>query len=547
MTVTLRRSSPWSALLTALLLSACTCGDGGGGDGGTGADGGGEDGRGDCVVLGGSCAAGEACCGNAACLEGTCQETCRAAGEACSTGTECCFNVCLQNGTCASQCAAIGGACSAPTDCCTGNCGSNGQCADIPDRPLGEDGGVLCQVRGEACTNDATCCSTNCTDGICQPAYTCGAHFDVCGFDSQCCSTKCSVNDGGVGFCEEFSGEGSPGCTPPGNPCRDFTECCTAVCADLGTGATVCQPVSGCQVAGNPCTSDEVCCGSGSTVTNVQCRNADPDAGITSTCDNGTTCRAPGTICGKPVYPDGGYVQLPDGGGDYEVNHETNCCDGYRITGVEQTCRLDRTNVPRCFGGGSAQCPGGYTGEAGCCIADGEYCEFRDQCCNGALCLAGEDGTRRCTLSSCLQVGAECDPTSSGCCNGTQCLATSEITYACQAPSDGGSCLANGASCSSGGSCCSGICDGTCQAPTVCQPEGSSCSVSGDCCSGLSCQTPTGGGAGTCVSGSTCSSAGQSCSPTSLCCNEGTELACLSTSGTACDGTTACACEFILN
>lgn len=47
-----------------------------------------------------------------------------------------------------------------------------------------------------------------------------------------------------------------------------------------------------------------------------------------------------------------------------------NCCGG------QDACKLDRSGIPRCFGVQTNNCPNGFTGEAGCCIASGDVCQL---------------------------------------------------------------------------------------------------------------------------------------------------------------------------
>ena len=188
-------------------------------------------------------------------------------------------------------------------------------------------------------------------------------------------------------------------------------------------------------------------------------------------CDNGQSCNGVGNICGAGTLPDGGAV---------DINASQNCCDGRK-----DVCKVDSSGVPRCFGGGtgpSGACPSGYTGEAPCCIASNDTCQFSEQCCDGALCLPAGDGTGRlsCQRPTCDPVGTNCT-TDATCCAGTKCLPTSELTKACQVPytpppptdggtppTDGGTttpdaggvCQANGTTCSAGTQCCSSICSG---------------------------------------------------------------------------------------
>jgi hypothetical protein len=311
-----------------------------------------------------------------------------------------------------------------------------------------------------------------------------------------------------------------------------------------------CQRVSSCQVSGDFCTADSACCG-GIPNGSVDCGNTN------SRCDYGQSCRAPGTICGKPVDAAGNPILLPDGS-VFTVNAETNCCSGVKVNGVEQTCRLDEVGVPRCFGGGSAQCPRGYTGEAGCCIPAGNVCDFADQCCDGSACVPGADGVRRCAAAqTCKELGTTCDPnagSASGCCAGTACLPASELTHACQvSQSDGGAtCRPNGtgstSACIQNSECCSNVCtNGHCAEPAACQPANATCTASGDCCTGLRCNIPSGSASGTCKVGATCSQAGQTCTPDGAQCCTGQGLRCVDGSGQACTGTNGeCSCGFTL-
>lgn len=495
-----------------------------------------------CIPSNAFCSDEFPCC-SANCNDGVCGEAilCKSPDAACSSNTDCCSGSCV-SGTCSeTRCKDLTETCAIGADCCSGLCTASA-CAS-------QSAGT-CLATGSSCdeAND-TCCSQNCQDGVCQKAYSCQANSDVCWSDGECCSLSCTATGGNAGFCVNESGRPA-GCGYGGTPCSTGSDCCSFVCVDPGTGQKVCQEVSGCQVAGDSCASDANCCG-GQPNGSVDCHND------RFYCDNGQACRAPGTICGKPqqILPDGGIdcERKPDGT-CFTVSQETNCCDASGNFKEDATCRVDESGVPRCFGGGDiAGCIYGYTGEEPCCIADGQVCQFSDQCCGGAPCVAGDDGVPRCTVPQCLNLGTTCTPGATGadaCCSGSECLAVDEINYACQlaGSADGGTtCNANGDTCATSSDCCSEICEGgVCQAPELCQPQDASCSVSGDCCSGLTCIIPTGASSGTCELGSTCPEAGQTCSPTNLCCNEGVSLSCLNSSGFACDGTTSCACEFIL-
>ncbi|MFZ5470560.1 MAG: hypothetical protein ACOZIN_14080 [Myxococcota bacterium] len=556
-------------------LAGCNCGsppsveeDGGpGGGGGGDSDAGDQDAGSDagpttrdggvfdggCFVLGELCSTGAECCSSFCGVNGRCgqQGFCTSSGLACSSPTECCSNLCV-NGICSStQCKDIGAACSSGAECCTRSCGGDGGCQPIPGN------NAQCLALGQGCDAGSSCCSSLCKAGYCSPAYVCQANNDVCSFNSECCGNSCSVNDGGSGFCQFVTGGGGGGCKQDGNPCPvagSDPNCCSRGCVDLGSGQPVCSPTTGCRITGNFCESTAQCCGGAPNPNGtVVCRQT------TSRCDEGQSCISPGTVCGQPHLADGGLAPVPTGG--WSAN--SNCCTGLTTGGPDsQLCKYDSSGIPRCFGGKSTSCPTGYTGQPGCCIAAGEACQFKDQCCNGAPCLPNPDGGVGffCIVgSTCLTLGTTCDPNAdggAGCCPGSTCNATNELTFACQLPTSGdggtstdGGCKGNGTACAASAECCSLICgsvDGgpnTCQPPRLCSPENATCTASADCCTGLSCAIPSGSTTGTCTR-STCSNAGQTCSATQACC---VGLTCLGANGLACSGTGACSCQIIIN
>ena len=489
----------WSALTVVLGLVGCECGGTsthpGDGDAGLvpGQDGGGLDGGGGhpvepdgglsgnlpdggtsgialnggpgsfCVVAGAECerARGAACCTGVCGVDGRCPEPnilCRAAGETCQSGQECCDNSCL-GGRCASTlCQDVGGACSHPEQCCTKTC-SNGTCAALAETL------PACEVLGQGCSSQDECCSRNCQNGVCVRGWTCKASGDLCTRNTECCSHFCSASDGGLGRCLSLSG-GEP-CNPDGTPCSGGgSGCCSRTCVDPGYGATVCQSVSGCKQTGNFCTRDAVCCGS-IAPSNITCSE--------SRCDNGQNCNGTGNVCGAGRLPDGGVLL---------VNASQNCCEGQK-----DVCKVDSSGVPRCFGGGSAQCPNGYDSRnAQCCIPTGTRCQFSDQCCSGSLCLPDPSGNLSCQLPA-------PDP-----------------------GRDGGTAAA-------------------------CQPRQGLCTTSADCCMGLRCEVPQESTVGSCQPGSACSSSGQACSPVGPCC---AGLSCRDALGGTCDGTSACTCRVVI-
>ncbi|MBI3184293.1 MAG: hypothetical protein HYZ28_19340 [Myxococcales bacterium] len=477
---------------------------------------------------------------------------CKLPGELCASSSDCCTGLCASGSCSAQRCQDVGAICSSDGECCTLTC--TGTCTSIP----GQGG---CKVLGQACLAGSECCSTNCKGGYCTPAYACRANGDLCTKSSDCCGNACSVNDGGAGYCLVVTGGGGGGCLQDGNPCGSGgTNCCSRTCTDLGAGAPVCLPASGCRLTGNFCLATSQCCG-GAPNPN-QSVTCDP---VTSRCDNGTSCNGVGNICGATL-------SLPDGG-SVNINASQNCCDGKKAV-----CKLDSSGIPRCFGGCpndtcDPQCPTGYTGIEPCCIAVGGSCQFRDQCCGRSPCLPDPDGGAGFICippPKCLPLGGSCVMGADGgqaCCPGTSCLPALGGADACQlgGPPDAGStdaggtadaggpvdagCKVNGEPCSSAPECCSLICgstDGgpaTCQTPVVCQPQGGVCTATSDCCTGQYCNIPSGSTTGTCQPG-TCPGTGQSCSPFTPCCSG---LQCLDGAGFACSGATACTCAVIVN
>lgn len=559
---------------TVSVLAACQCGGpiagddaglGGGSAGGGPATGGGPttDGGstddagagggsvstndGGCGIAGALCQSNGACCSNQ-CRNGLCVDTtfCRAAGETCASPKDCCTSRCESGRCAAAQCVDVGQPCTDGAECCTRNCAAS-TCASPPGSTF------QCKVQGQGCTANTECCSTLCQGGSCAPAYFCQANGDSCGRNSDCCGNACSVNDGGAGFCQFITGGGSGGWLQDGNPCPMGGEnCASRTCVDVGTGAAVCVPATGCRTTSNFCSSTSACCGGAPNVPGTVTCDA-----TTSRCALPTGCLPPGTVCGNARLPDGGI---------YDVNANVDCCTGTTppVDASGALCRIDTTGVPRCFGGKSSQCPTGYTGTAPCCIGPGEACQFKDQCCNGAPCLPRSDGGAGfvcATGNACVPLGGFCgaDGGASPCCPGTQCLGT-ELGSICLLPSttttDGGtndagapSCKPNDQSCRASAECCSGTCavgaDGglVCRASSTCSVSGGPCTASADCCTGLSCVIPGGSSSGSCQA-SSCQSAGQTCSSSLACCSG---LQCLSSTGQPCGATGTCTCNVIIN
>lgn len=478
-----------------------------------------------CTPAGQPCGAGSSCCSNGTCVAGLCRAPmfCSQNGVACNASTDCCSARCSGGVCSAQQCVATGQACTSAGECCSGLC--NGTCQTVP--------GGTCKVVGDACTGNAECCSTLCQGGVCRRAFSCQANGDVCRSNAECCGQRCAVNgDGGVGRCLFITGGGAGSCVQEGNPCNDGSTCCSRICFDPGTGAKVCLAAGGCRLTGTWCNNDNECCGGGVNPNgSVVCDNG--------RCDNGRSCNGVGNICGRANLPDGGSVM---------INASMNCCGG------DDACKLDRSGIPRCFGGPPGNtCPSGYTGQAPCCIGTGDVCQFRDQCCNGQLCLPGDGGVLRCQGLSCTQAGGAC-ATDANCCAGNSCLLNvcrPPVTMMdAGVPADGGMggldagslCRANGATCQFSIDCCSQVCtNATCGPALICQPVGGACRASADCCSGTTCAIPAGQQTGTC-SASTCVAQGQTCTAGGQSCCAG--LGCYDSNFFPCSGSGSCSCRF---
>lgn len=503
-------------------------------------------------------------------LAGTCTTTlfCKTPGAACVNSGECCSGTCT-GGICSDTiCKQSGTACSAATECCTGSCATTCQTLPAPT------GTAACKTLYDRCTLNTDCCSTNCQDGKCTPAYTCHAASDLCYRPQDCCSGMCTApatqtSPPTPGRCLPPSG----GCNQDGNPCAGASNCCTRICSDLGSGATVCKPAGGCRMTGDFCDRTAACCG-GSDPTSpgtvqspygVYCDGPatvagptewDPSSKNDRTCTGGQACNPPGNICG----------------GSGATNASQNCCNGKK-----EVCKQDSGGIWRCFGGQTGNCPTGWdANNPDCCIATGTtanpggVCQFRDQCCNGAPCVPDASGVLRCTVPSCTAVGGTCeggDDTS--CCAGTVCTFDDvHGTFSCQVPTF---CTSNAGACTVASDCCSNNCvNGRCAPP--CTSANGSCTYDSDCCAGLACDIPAGATSGTCKSTSTCAPSGGSCVADADCCNAPTEaciegscavpascgsqyqacttgadccspLNCVEPDGRACQSATGCSCD----
>jgi hypothetical protein len=421
---------------------------------------------------------------------------CSEAGASCSVSTDCCTLSCV-NGMCAATaCKADGQACAGGPECCSGTC------VDAACKTNNTSG---CKTGGNPCGADSECCSRLCKNGSCALGSSyCIQPDDVCYRSTDCCSGFCDKAAGAAaGVCKTLATTGSGMCTQDGVVCGDCTTCCSRLCAPFAlSGVKICQPASGCKITSNLCQKDSDCCGGDpmaqmDTSGHVQCSLAagvDPPLGA---CRNPTGCQARGNVCGKRE----GDANKCGG------NAREDCCDC--PAPKFNCCKPDPLGVYRCFGGGTQQCPSGYTGTPPCCIAAGERCQFSAECCDGTPCVPDQQGALRC-LSK---------------------------------PPEGVACVARGGACTTTGDCCTGLfCNvapgqtfGTCGDPALPPGTGGVGGMSGTGGTGGSQPPPP---------PPPCAFHGQACGGSINCCSG---LTCLKAgTNTACDGTTSCVCSIVV-
>jgi hypothetical protein len=237
-------------------------------------------------------------------------------------------------------------------------------------------------------------------------------------------------------------------------------------------------------MTGDYCNADADCCGYAGdpnppkTYKTIHCTN--------HMCDNGSGCNPPGNLCGAQG----------------QVNGSQNCCNTLPTGSGAQVCKTDANGIYRCFGGGSASCSTGWDGkDPNCCIAEGQVCQFRDQCCGGEPCVPGQDGILRCApASSCGDsCTAACVPSAGNCTVNGDCCAGLTCQIAAGATSgtcgSAATCAQTTQSCSATVTCCSATdtcTNGVCTPPATCHVADQACSKTADCCAGLACVTPVG-------------------------------------------------------
>jgi hypothetical protein len=447
-----------------------------------------------CTLSGNACTtSGDCCTGNCIAADGgggkICGNpigACVPTGNACPADpTQCCLGACL-GGLCG-KCVDNNGACATSADCCGG-----GSC--VPD---GKGGGICqavncspapctpaCKTAGNSCTANSECCGSFCNGGICSGSISfCTQQGDVCSTDTQCCGGLCQKATGAAfGTCQTVAASGVGGCTPDGQRCGTGDggtscdmSCCSHSCGPFGaiSGATICEPASGCKPTGDLCRSDDDCCGnpdSGLPLNGPEHCQKDSTTQVFGRCNTGTSCNEPGIICKapdgtcngvnnccEPLFADGGAVPS-----SYCNNDPGNCC------------RKDALGIPRCLKIASD------------CTANpppaGTACATSADCC-GKPCVGGKcEGT-------CQQSGMECT-TNGDCCAGLPCVippgSTKGICNGTLLPDGGVSDAAPPPPPDSGTPDSGNLPDGA-----TCALYGQICAQSSDCCNAVPCTNGT--------------------------------------------------------
>lgn len=394
---------------------------------------------------------------------------CTAPGQACKLGPDCCTFSCI-GGTCSmKQCVADNLACGADNECCGGKCAPDGtgggKCT-----PLNGSGPA---TSGNPCTMNSDCASKLCNNGLCTNPSFCVQENDVCTANNDCCGGSCVIATGAtIGKCgAPVSAPGVPQCAPEGTVCGVGTSttpptcgqpCCSRSCGPYSaTNILVCQAASGCHPTGEICRADSDCCGwSGS---------PDPKKGFVTCakssstqefgrCDNGGSCREPGSIC-KPTTA--------------SCSAENNCCDpvgkpsNYCNNNPDNCCHQDALGIPRCLIK-PVDCVGAPP-------PAGTVCATSADCCN-APCVNNVCGGQ----GTCVPAAGGCT-TNADCCAGLPCaVPTGGTKGVC-----GGSILPDGGVTTDGGGPVTNPDGGTCAL------YGQQCTQSGDCCSGVPCTNLT--------------------------------------------------------
>lgn len=434
----------------------------------------------DCKLVAQTCASSAECCSaNCDATTKTCDAPlngCFAPGAACASGVDCCTSSCI-GGTCsAKQCVADTLACALDAECCGGKCAPDGAGGGTCT-PLNPGGPA---TSGNPCATNADCASKFCNGGLCANPSFCAQPGDVCGTNSDCCGGACTIAAGALlGICGAgVTAPGVPGCSPAGVICGAplsgnetgpscTSACCTRACGPYGTtNIPVCQPASGCHPTGELCRADSDCCGwAGSATAGIQVDGPVHCSKSSATqefgrCDNGGSCREPGSIC-KPA--------------DYQCSAENNCCEhpdfpsSYCNSNPENCCRRDALGIPRCL-----VKPGDCTAP----IPAGTVCATSADCC-GKPCV-----NNQCS-GACVPSAGECT-TTADCCAGLPCT----IPAGASKGYCGGGLLPDGGVTPDGGTI-PPTDGGTTADGGACALFGQACEASGDCCNSVPCTNGT--------------------------------------------------------
>ncbi len=400
---------------------------------------------------------------------------CAGNGVACANAAACCTLDCTNGACAATQCVSDNQPCTAGgAACCSTQC-VNGSC-----KPLN----TTCKTAGNSCAGGGDCCSKLCVGGTCavpsQVSY-CTQLGDICFADGECCTGVCLGASGATaGTCAAIA----TSCSVDGtscNGCSTTPRCCSGFCAPFGaSGATICQPASGCHVLGDLCHATTDCCGgdvaSGLPGAGLVICVPDPTHPQIGTCSmaNPNNCPNNQPTCKNTCQPEGDVCHFKGVGGCSSNSFPANCCGA--PGSASGMCQLDKLGVPRCYG-------------LAACVMAGGSCASSADCCNGVPCTPNASGALTCGTAMCVDAGGVCT-TTADCCTGLACnLPPGALKGTCTAPtappSDGGAppvCALYGQACSTTTSCCGG--QGTCLGP---YPTSAACAAGeADC----TCYTP---------------------------------------------------------
>jgi len=441
--------------------------------------------------------------------------TCTPAGSLCSNiaGEECCERMlcrmaCDGRRRCveAAGCFPVGDACTTSDDCCSRQCDSATRRCVSP---------ISCQSLGTFCNFDSECCDGRCLNGTCQPAplvcpwigSPCSTNTCAGDPDCECCPPL--VCDAATGTCQEAEGERPNGCLTDAD-CPDGV-CVNGLCDNSGDGIA-------CVPDGNPCDDFTICCSGSNCPSSGICGGADEPPAECFTdadCPSGSVCNA--GFCELTM------MCLPIGS---SCTTEFDCCTGICRQGTcSDKCAPGLTPCTShsecctffCRDDGLCQPDG--------CLLDGELCFTDNDCCDGS-CVNGI-----CSLGpNCIPNGDRCE-IDAGCCTNV-CDIVTRTCISCRGVGDscvrdrecctdncrfGGvcgeeKCRELGDQCEEDAQCCDGVCDPLRDVCVACINDGGTCDANSDCCGGT-CDLRT----NTCTDAAACAGPGGPCVTTAHC------------------------------